>query len=90
MAPDRTPDPSNWYKDKKIILTKFHDTWVKSVTTGVLTKVIHIWAVWPSFLSRWPIFELDLEIIKTNFQTSFQDIWIKTVAIRVLKRYFYF
>jgi hypothetical protein len=27
------------------------------------------------------IFKLDIEIIKTNLQTNFQDIWIKKVVI---------
>jgi hypothetical protein len=39
---------------------------------------------------RWPIFELDLEIIKTTFLTNFQNIWIKTAATRVLTSFFYF
>jgi hypothetical protein len=71
---------------KTNILTKFNDRWVKNVTTGVLTRIIHIWAVWP----RWTIFKLDREMIKTNFQTNLPDIWIKTVATRVLTRSFYF
>jgi hypothetical protein len=37
------------------------------------------------FNPKWPIFELDQEIIKTNFQTNFQDILIKTVATSVNK-----
>jgi hypothetical protein len=34
--------------------------------------------------------KLNLEIIKTNFQTTFQDIWIKSGATRVLTRFFFF
>jgi hypothetical protein len=42
------------------------------------------------FYPRWPIFELDLEIIKTNFQTNFQDTCIKTVATRVVTFFYIF
>jgi hypothetical protein len=38
-------------------------------------------SLWP----RYHIFNFDLEIIKTNFQTNFQDIYIKTEANSVNK-----
>jgi hypothetical protein len=42
------------------------------------------------FDCKWPIFKLDIEIIKTNFLTIFKDIWITIVTTSVLTRFFYF
>ena len=39
---------------------------------------------------RWPIFKLQLKIIKATFLTIFQDIWTETLASRLLTRFFYF
>jgi hypothetical protein len=41
------------------------------------------------FDTRWPIFELGLEIMETTFLTYFQDIWVENVTSRVLTRFFH-
>ena len=34
------------------------------------------------------MFELDLDFIKTNFLSNFQEDWVKNVATRVLTRFY--
>ena len=43
-------------------------------------------AWWPSFWSKWPSFELDLEIIKTNILSKIHDDCFKNVTYSVLTR----
>ena len=46
--------------------------------------------IWPGdlvFDSKWPSFELDLEIIKTNILSKFHDDCLKNVTARVLRRF---
>ena len=67
------------------MLSKIHDDCLKNVTTRVLTRFS---AVWPGdlvFGPRWPSFELDLEIIKTNILSKTHDDCLKNVTARVLK-----
>jgi hypothetical protein len=52
MVLDHSPDPSNSSEQlPRSNLTMFHDRWVKNVTHRVITRIIHISWVWPSF---WP------------------------------------
>ncbi|KAH3850337.1 hypothetical protein DPMN_092746 [Dreissena polymorpha] len=74
-------------------LTKFHENWVKNVTSRVLTcfHYIHIEKM-PRplaamiFLPIWTIFELVREINKTNVLTNFHDDWAKFVTSRVFTK----
>jgi hypothetical protein len=60
-------------------MTKFDDNWVKNVTSSDVLKSFSIFGQCElAFDPRWPIFKLNLEIIKITFLTNFQDIWIKT------------
>ena len=46
--------------------------------------------IWPDdlvFDPRWPSFELDLEIIKTNILSKSHDDYLKHVTARVLTRF---
>ena len=46
--------------------------------------------IWPGdlvFDSKWPSFELDLEIIKTNIWSKIHDDWFKNVTSKVLTRF---
>ncbi|KAH3737060.1 hypothetical protein DPMN_043636 [Dreissena polymorpha] len=65
-------------------LTKFHENWVKNVTSRVFTcfHYIHIEKNAPStgshvFSPIWTIFELVWDINKTNVLTNFHDDWTK-------------
>jgi hypothetical protein len=68
------------------ILTKFDDNWVRNVTTRMLIRFSQIWAVWPSFppqvthIRTWP------RNHQNKLSDNLQDIWIKTVATKVLTR----
>ncbi|KAH3776893.1 hypothetical protein DPMN_178327 [Dreissena polymorpha] len=75
------------------VLTKFHENWAKNVTSRVLTcfHYIHIEKNAPPTGSHvfswiWTIFELVLEINKTNVLTNFHDDWAKIVTSRVFTR----
>ncbi|KAH3716151.1 hypothetical protein DPMN_058870, partial [Dreissena polymorpha] len=72
------------------VLTKFHQNWVKNVTSRVFTcfRYIHIKKNAPPTGDRvcspiWTIFELIRDINKTNVLTNFHDDWAKVVTSRV-------
>ena len=79
MALVRSPDPSNSseYLPRQAFWPSFM-TGQSKMWLSIFEQCDLV------FDPRWPIFELDIEIIKTNFQTNFQDTCIKTVATRVL------
>ena len=52
--------------------------------------VLRFLLIWPSdlaFYPKWPSFELDLEIIKTNILSKIHDDCFKNVTARVLTRF---
>ena len=61
-------------------MSKIHDDCFKNVTARVLTR-------FSADLARFPSFELDLEIIKTNILSKIYDDCFKNVTARVLTRF---
>jgi hypothetical protein len=57
----------------------FQDIWAENITSSMLTMFSIFGLCDLVFDPRWPIFELELEIIKTTFPTNFQDIYIKSI-----------
>ncbi|KAH3888179.1 hypothetical protein DPMN_012209 [Dreissena polymorpha] len=75
------------------VLNKFHENWAKNVTSRVFTcfHYIHIEKnASPTgghvFSPIWTIFELVLDINKTNVLTNFHDDWAKIVTSGVFTR----
>lgn len=49
----------------------------------------YFWSWWPSSDHRWPIYERDPGVIRTDILTEFHN-WMKIVGSRVLSRFLYF
>ena len=58
---------------KTNILSNIYDDYLKSVTSGVLTRFSLIWPGDLVFDPMWPSFKLDLEITKTNILGKIHD-----------------
>jgi hypothetical protein len=85
IAIDRSPHPSYTFKQC------LRQVWWQLSKKCDLLFVYKVFAIFGQcglfFDHRWSILKLDLEIIKTNLQTIFQDIWITTVATREFTRF---
>ncbi|KAH3788518.1 hypothetical protein DPMN_166663 [Dreissena polymorpha] len=83
----------NRHIQKTHVLTKFHEDWIKNVTSRLFTCFHYIRLVKSApppgghvFSSIWTIFEIVRDINKTNVLTKFHDDWAKIVTSRVFTR----